>query len=153
MSNTKIYYLSNGEFIVTSVAAEIHTILGSCVSVCLRDKITSIAGINHFMVPGAPDIKTGNPNQGYFSTAILVRSMLKRGCLIKNMEAKVFGGANTMVPNDQYAMGTRNIEVANALLLQFGIKILARHTGGRFGRKIIFNTTTGKVKMRLLNKV
>jgi chemotaxis receptor (MCP) glutamine deamidase CheD len=38
------------------------------------------------------------------------------------------------------------------LLKQAGIQITARHTGGYSGRKIIFNTGTGKVKMYTLSK-
>ncbi|GAA0894682.1 chemoreceptor glutamine deamidase CheD [Fulvivirga kasyanovii] len=153
MSDVKMYNLINGNFIVTSGNTEIHTILGSCVSVCLWDPLTRVAGMNHFMVPGTPDAINGNPNQGYFSIHVLVNSMLKRGCSILNIEAKIFGGSNSLTPNIQYAIGTRNAAVADMLLVQYGIKILARHTGGHHGRKVIFNTATGKVKMKLLSNV
>lgn len=109
--------------------------------------------MNHYMFPGSIDAKNGNANQGYFSIGVLVNSMLKRGCSTENIEAKIFGGANALTPNIQYAIGTRNATVADMLLVQYGIKILARHTGGHLGRKVIFNTATGKVKMKLLKNL
>ena len=151
MSTAKVHFLISGEFIITSMPIEIHTILGSCVSVCLWDKVLKIAGMNHYMTPGAPHTKTSNRNQGYFSTHILIRSMLNRGCVTENIEAKIFGGADSIVSN-RYAMGARNVEVADVLLKQHSIKILASHTGGHLGRKVIFNAATGKVKMKLLSK-
>jgi Chemotaxis protein; stimulates methylation of MCP proteins len=51
-----------------------------------------------------------------------------------------------------FKVGVRNVEVARQVLNQFEIPVVARHIGGTSGRKIIFNTSTGKVKMILLNK-
>ena len=38
------YYVSSGEEIIT-------TVLGSCVSACIRDTRIGIGGMNHFMLP------------------------------------------------------------------------------------------------------
>ena len=40
-----------GEFYVTVHDEIVSTILGSCVSACIRDPITGIGGMNHFMLP------------------------------------------------------------------------------------------------------
>ena len=41
-----------GEYFVTQRDLVIVTVLGSCVSVCLRDRLSGIGGMNHFMLPG-----------------------------------------------------------------------------------------------------
>jgi chemotaxis receptor (MCP) glutamine deamidase CheD len=38
------------------------------------------------------------------------------------------------------------------VLSDFHIPVKAQHTGGSQGRKIVFNTLTGKVQMKLLQK-
>lgn len=154
MPPLKRYFITNGQFLITTVAAEIYTVLGSCVSVCLWDKQRKMGGMNHYLMPGSRETHSGDPDQGHSSTSMLIRSMLNRGASIDNMEAKIFGGCNSWASSDQtiFSVGHRNVAVADELLKDAGIQITARHTGGYSGRKIIFNTGTGKVKMFVLSK-
>jgi chemotaxis protein CheD len=153
MTERKKFYLFAGQFLITTVPAEIITVLGSCVSVCLWDREKRIAGMNHYLLPGTETADAGNANRGNTSTRMLIRSMLNRQCRIENLEAKVFGGCNSLYPQESlYVIGKRNIEMAKKILDEECIPIAACHTGGAFGRKIIFNTRTGKVRMRLLKK-
>jgi chemotaxis protein CheD len=39
-----------GEYYVTKGDKLIVTVLGSCVAVCLRDKVSGVGGMNHFFV-------------------------------------------------------------------------------------------------------
>jgi chemotaxis protein CheD len=138
---------------ITTIAANIHTILGSCVSVCLRDTALKMAGINHYLLPGSPQSSPGNANHGHSSIRMLIRSMTNRGAKIENMEAKIFGGCNSWVREaGLLSVGRKNIDVATLLLKEAGISIIAQDTGGICGRKIIFNTATGKVKVYVLTK-
>ena len=41
-----------GEYYVTTAGEMIVTVLGSCVSACVRDVRLGIGGMNHFMLPG-----------------------------------------------------------------------------------------------------
>ena len=41
-----------GEYFATTRDLVVVTVLGSCVSVCLRDRRSGIGGMNHFMLPG-----------------------------------------------------------------------------------------------------
>ena len=43
------YYFTNDDMMIT-------TVLGSCVSACIRDRVSGIGGMNHFMLPDG-----GNP--------------------------------------------------------------------------------------------
>jgi chemotaxis protein CheD len=149
----KRYTVFPGQFIITSVPALISTVLGSCVSVCLWDKETKIGGMNHYLLPGTLEDSAGNPNRGITSIRLLYKSMLNRNVKPGNLEAKVFGGCNSMYrDNDVYKVGERNIAVAMDLLNELGVTVVAHNTGGEYGRKIVFNTANGKVRMRLLKR-
>lgn len=149
----KKYFITDGQFIITTVPAHINTVLGSCVSVCVWDKKLKIGGMNHYLMPGSELSTAGNPNHGYTAIPMLIRSMINRGAQRENMEAKIFGGCNSWVHRDHlFAVGAKNVDMADLLLKAAGISIAAQHTGGVYGRKIVFNTLTGKVKVYLLTK-
>ena len=152
MTALKKYTIFAGQAIVTSAPALISTVLGSCVSVCLRDKKTGVSGLNHFLLPGIPSDEATNLNRGLTSTAALIRSMLNRNATTDTLEAKVFGGCNSLYQNDIYRVGERNITIAFAVLKAFEIRVVAKHVGGSHGRKIVFNTSTGKVRVEILSK-
>jgi chemotaxis protein CheD len=153
MSELKKYTVFPGQFIITTAPALISTVLGSCVSVCLWDKEKHVSAMNHYLLPGTVDDEPGNANRGITATRMLIRSMINRQVKIENLEAKVFGGCNSLYRNnDLYKVGERNITAAYDVLKEFEISVKAHHTGGAYGRKIVFNTVTGKVRMRLLVK-
>ncbi|MEJ1237167.1 chemotaxis protein CheD [Chryseolinea sp. T2] len=131
----------------------VFTVLGSCVSVCLWDKRSKVAAMNHYLLPGSSEDHTGDANRGYLSINLMVRSLKNRKVNLRDVEAKVFGGSNSLYKEkDIYKIGERNVAMALELLKQYGISVVAHHVGGEFGRKIVFNTATGKVRMRLLKK-
>ena len=78
--------------------------------------------------------------------------MLNRCATSDTLEAKVFGGCNSLYANDIYKVGERNIAIALAVLKAFEIRVVAKHVGGSHGRKIVFNTATGKVRVEILSK-
>ncbi|MES2733049.1 MAG: chemotaxis protein CheD [Bacteroidota bacterium] len=149
----KKHFLMTGQMLITTVPTEIITVLGSCISVCLWDNRLKMAGMNHYLLPGHDREEAGNANRGHSSIRMLIRSMLNRQSSIEHLEAKIFGGSNSLyLHNDQFEVGKRNIEVALQVLKEYNIRLVANQTGGCYGRKIIFNTSTGKVRMKLLKK-
>jgi chemotaxis protein CheD len=145
--------LQPGQFVVANAPAIISTVLGSCVSVCLWDKVLKIGGMNHYLLPGTDQEEAGNANRGITATPLLIRSLLNRNCKIENLEAKVFGGCNSLYRKDDiFRVGERNIYTAFHILGEHHIPIAAHDVGGTSGRKIVFNLATGKVRMRLLVK-
>lgn len=153
MMSVKRYTVFPGQFIITSVPATIVTVLGSCVSVCLFEKDLRLAGMNHYLLPGNEEDKAGNPNRGLTSTRMLIRSMLNRKSMIENLEAKIFGGCNSLYKdNDMFKIGERNVVVAKEILNEHGIPVVAQHIGGSQGRRIELNSDTGKVRLQLLKE-
>ena len=148
---SKTYFLHEGQFMITSLPSEIMTVLGSCVSVCLWDKARNIGGMNHYLLPGNKQDIAGNASLGYSSIRMLIRSMLNRQSSIENLEAKIFGGCNSIYKDDTFTVGQRNIDIAIQSLQEAGIQIVVNHTGGKCGRKVVFNTQTGAVKMKFVS--
>lgn len=153
MKDLKKFTVFAGQIVITSAPALITTVLGSCVSVCLWDSTTRFAGMNHYLLPGTSEDKPDNANRGVMSIPLLIKSFVNRKISIDGLEAKVFGGCNSIYQNtDLYRIGERNVAIAIEILKSYHIKIAAQHTGGQYGRKIVMNSTTGKVHMRLLIK-
>jgi chemotaxis protein CheD len=91
-----------------------------------------------------------SPKFGNIATEKLIEKMQRNGSSLKNIVAKVFGGANQM--NSSMNIGARNIEIAKEVLAHYGISIVAENVGGNVGRKLKYNTGTGQVMMKFLNK-
>lgn len=46
-----------GEYYATNKDMALVTVLGSCVSACIRDRDSGIGGMNHFMLPSSGSMK------------------------------------------------------------------------------------------------
>lgn len=145
-----------GEFYVTGDPEEVLvTVLGSCVSACIRDPYTQIGGMNHFMLVankagsgGAWGGEVESARFGNFAMEKLINGMLKRGCQRERMEIKVFGGAN--VTNTRNEIGTDNAAFVLRYLEAEGLRCVAQDLGGFHPRRILYFPMTGKVVRRLL---
>lgn len=142
-----------GEFYVTAKPDEmLVTVLGSCVSACIRDPSCGIGGMNHFMLPHS---KGGNwagdlesTRFGNFAMEKLINELLKAGCSRSALEIKVFGGGN--VTDTQNAIGTDNSDFIVSYLKAEGLRCVAQDLRGQLPRRIHYAPATGKVIRRLL---
>ncbi|MBN1181244.1 MAG: chemotaxis protein CheD [Bacteroidales bacterium] len=132
----------------------VNTILGSCVSVCLYDHTLKIGGINHFMLPFWNGQGLPTPKYGNIAIEKLIEKMELLGSKRFNIIAKVFGGGE-VIDNQttQFNIGERNINLALSLLDEYKIPIIGSSLGGKKGRKIQFNTSTGEVKQKYIAKI
>jgi chemotaxis protein CheD len=148
-----IVKLLPGEFYVTPKSDEVlATILGSCVSACIRDRRAGIGGMNHFMLPLAQGRGWGDDPQstryGNFAMEKLINELIKAGCSRDRMEIKVFGGGNVTESNQ--AIGTQNAEFVLRYLQAEGLSCAAQDLGGQLPRRIHFFPATGRVIRRIL---
>ncbi len=147
------HFLFPGGLYVSAPECLITTVLGSCVSVCLWDPLLRAGGMNHFMLPLWNGEGLATPKYGSIAMDKLLEKMLKLGCLQQRLVAKVFGGANLSGTDHQILMiGDRNIMLALQTLEQWGIPVTASDLGGRYGRKLIMNTSTGEVLLGRNNR-
>ena len=142
-------FIHSGEIFVGVKPTEITTVLGSCVAVCLFDKLEKIGAMNHYLLPLWNGNGLQTPKFGNISIPRMIENMENIGCSTRNMEAKLFGGANihdTKLEN--MMIGKKNVLIAKEILKQHGIPIAAEDTGGTVGRRILMHSDLGKVLMR-----
>jgi chemotaxis protein CheD len=149
----KSHYLYPAALFAEPEPHMVDTILGSCVAVCLYDPVKKIGGINHFMLPFWNGTGLASPKYGNIAIQKLLDKMLALGSEKKNIQAKVFGGGEVVeTKSNLFRIGERNIEIALKMLQEQKIHITAKSVGGTLGRKIRFNTETGVVLMKLIQK-
>jgi chemotaxis protein CheD len=130
-------------------SAQIVTILGSCVAVCLWDPVLQIGGINHFMLPLWNGQGLASPRYGNIAIEKLVSRLEYLGSKRIDLKAKIFGGGEVIDSGtNQFQIGKRNIAVAREYLTEYNIPIVSSSVGGKLGRKILFYTDTGEVRQR-----
>jgi chemotaxis protein CheD len=94
-----------------------------------------------------------SPKFGNIAINKIIEKMISMGSIQRNLVAKVFGGGNVIETNNaQFMIGDRNIAIALEMLKDLQIKIVSQSLGGSLGRKIQFNTLTGEVKQRIIEK-
>lgn len=145
-------YLHPSNLFVNKKPHIVSTVLGSCVSVCLWDQTVRAGGINHYMLPLWNGEGLQSPRYGNIAIAKLIEKMLSIGCKRSNLKAKVFGGAsiNQVADGNFLNIGERNIIIARDVLAEEGVSIVSSDVGGKYGRRLIFFTETGKVKIKIV---
>lgn len=143
-----------GEYFVTDRDIALVTTLGSCVSACIRDRVTGVGGMNHFMLPEV-GLDAGNPaatsaRYGAYAMEVLINDLLKRGAKRANLEAKVFGGGNVLDGLTLANVGERNAAFVLGFLALENIPLAARDLLGANPRKVCFFPRTGRVLVRKL---
>ena len=151
-----------GEYYVTSSREMITTLLGSCVSACVRDRRTGVGGMNHFMLPDFVDgggtewcvtEENAGTRYGTFAMEHLINDVLRLGARRRDLEVKVFGGGRVL--QLQFDVAERNIEFVENYCRVRGISIVAQDLGGESPRKIKYLPSTGQVfvkKLKLKNR-
>ena len=144
-----------GEYYVTQENELIATVLGSCVSACIRDKESGIGGMNHFMLPetNAGKLKKDGDaivgiatRYGNYAMEHLINTILSNGGKRKNLEVKVFGGGKIISALTD--VGMKNIDFVLSYIDQEGLKLLSQDLGDIYPRKIIYFPKTGRVAMK-----
>lgn len=148
-----IVKISPGDYYITDQDEMITTVLGSCISACIRDVRMGIGGMNHFMIP-VKCPHTSNPEQdmdtryGTYAMEHLINDIYKHGGTRKNLEIKLFGAGNVLVGSGN--VGAKNIKFVRDFIHTEGYKITSENLGGDNPRKINYSPMTGKVMMKKL---
>ena len=144
------YYVTNNELIVT--------VLGSCVSACIRDPAMAIGGMNHFMLPASADMNGSSFNSeatryGNFAMEKLINDILKNGGRREELEIKLFGGGKVIAHMHQADVGNRNIAFARDYVQMEGFRITAEDMGDIYPRKVVYDPISGKVQVKKLRRL
>lgn len=141
-----------GEYFVTAANVLMVTVLGSCVSACIRDREKGIGGMNHFMLAdsGEASAVSSSARYGTYAMEILINHLLKLGARKSNLEAKVFGGGRVMALLSSSQVGERNSKFVIDFLRTEGIAVAAQDLLDIYPRKVYFFPHNGKVLVKKL---
>jgi chemotaxis protein CheD len=135
-----------GEFYVTKQDEIITTVLGSCVSTCMRDARAGVAGLNHFMLPEDPSGAGGaSARYGVFAKEQLVNGLLRHGARRERLEVKIFGGGR-VIPG-MGDVGRSNVDFIHDFLAEEHMPITVEDVGLDVARRVRFHAATGKVRV------
>ncbi len=149
-----------GEYYVTRAGEMIATVLGSCVSAAIRDPITRVGGMNHFMLPKTcandsalwkDTTVSAATRYGSFAMEHLINDILKTGARRDRLEVKLFGGGKVLKAMTD--VGRKNISFAHGYLRNEGLHIASEDTGDYYPRKVLFFPESGRVMVKKLRTV
>ena len=163
MSNRlPIIRIGGGEYFASDSEVMISTLLGSCVAVCLYDPFQKVAGMNHIMssrkeyTASEQVCYQEDGKYGFCAMDLLIREMMQKGAVFKNMRAKIFGGASLFKPYNEctieYCVGEENIRFVMNYLKINSIPIVSKAVGGEYGKVIRFYSDNYTVKVRKIEK-
>ena len=160
-------FLQIGKLIIAKQPTKIWTVLGSCVAVIIYSKHKKIGAMCHAQLPvrdwhGEPcsancpnacHVKVAADNDLRFvSCAVnyMVKKLNSMGIKNSELHTAIIGGSNAFnIFNDGKSVGQKNAEKAIQMLKDYRLRIIKIDTGGRRGRKVTFNSSTGEIKVVL----
>ena len=151
-SDARLYHVVIGEQAVGGGGNRVLvTTLGSCVAACARDPVAAIGGMNHFLLPEAPEgVHDAGPatRYGRAAMAALIEALLAAGCRRDRLEFKVFG-AGRIIPS-RFDIAGLNAEFILSYLRQEGLTLVGHDLGGSFARRVFYYPATGRVMRRVV---
>ncbi|MFA6313412.1 MAG: chemoreceptor glutamine deamidase CheD [Sterolibacterium sp.] len=142
-----------GEYYASTSNMVLVTVLGSCISACIRDREKNIGGMNHFMLANGGNTdqpSSASARYGVYAMEVLINHLLKLGARRGNMEAKVFGGGRVMSSLSSSQIGERNSRFVLDFLKTEGIPVLARDLLDIYPRKVYFFPSSGRALVKKL---
>lgn len=149
-----------GEYYVTRADEAVSTVLGSCISACVRDPQRGVGGMNHFMLPEDVTMGTNDwldpaiglaTRYGSYAMESLINDLLKLGAVRERLEIKLFGGGQILAAMTD--VGGRNIQFIRNYIAIEGYRIAAEDLGGSQPRKVVYFPTTGRARLRKLRPI
>ena len=127
------------------------TVVGSCVAIMFYDKKHAVGGMIHVMLGYSKDRKD-NPAK-YADTGIpfLIRLMAQNGAGAHRLVgAKIAGGGEMFdVLNTENSVSRNNVRDVKEILEEHKIRVIAEDCGGKAGRRVTFDITTGQVVVEM----
>jgi chemotaxis protein CheD len=148
-----------GDYYVAEPGEWIGTVLGSCVSACVRDVRLGIGGMNHFMLPtdsldggtwiGSPSASAAT-RFGNVAMERLINEILKRGGQREQLEFKLVGGGKVL--DALTDIGARNIQFVREYTQTEGFRVVGEDLGDVYPRKVLFEPATGSARVKKLTR-
>ena len=153
-----IVFLKPAELYVALSPTIISTVLGSCVAVTMYSRRTGLAAMCHAILPQCMEGECPDGQCSWRAKYLncilpeMVKIFREKGVRPADIETGVFGGATVLsslyVINVEQTVGWRNMRVGLSQLKELGIRVSVRNLGGTVGRKIQFETDSGRVVVK-----
>lgn len=144
-----------GQYYVSLHGEGISTMLGSCVSACIRDRMLGVGGMNHFMLPmkhADVDLRPSQPSDanryGNYAMETLINDILKYGGRREHLEVKIVGGGQIL--EKMTNIGRMNIDFTRTYVLTEGLNCLGEDVGDIYPRKVEYFPADGRVRVKKL---
>lgn len=144
-----------GEYYVSAANEMVSTVLGSCISACIRDPKIGVGGMNHFMLPrddrqiaGTSPCLSSAARYGNYAMEHMINTILSHGGKRERLEIKLFGGGRML--HSVTDIGSRNILFIHDYLSIETLPVAAEDLGGLHPRKVLYFPASGRVLLRKL---
>ena len=142
MESDDSFFLKPGAMIISREPKSIHTVLGSCVSVCVWDYMNGVGGMNHFIYHHAMS-NARSCRYGDVAVPYLIKVLIDAGGKMNHFKAHIVGGSQSLIPES--IVGDQNIRIAKELMSYYGIPIETTDVGGTNFRKVVFHNLDGEI--------
>ena len=149
-----------GEHYVTRADETVCTVVGSCVSTCVRDTRRGVGGMNHFLLPhstandegDADTTSTGKFRRSHAAMERLINDILMLGGRAQDIEITLVGGGHIAqgIPAE---LGTFNIELVRSYVQAEGLRIAGEDVGDVFPRRIQYFPSSGQITVKKLTAI
>lgn len=130
------------------------TVLGSCVSACMRDPVARVGGMNHYMLPSSDDglWDGGPPSMRFGSVAMkqLVEDIVEAGGQRERLEVKLVGGARMF--DYDVDVGELNCRFAFDFVRTMGMTPVSVDLRGTMARRVHYMPWDGRLWVRSLSR-
>jgi chemotaxis protein CheD len=131
--------------------------LGSCIAVCIYDRLVKVGGMVHVVLPRHDGPVDGNWGK-FANTAVpqLLGQVIKNGGMKYRLTVKIAGGAQmTHAPGlrDTFRTGERNLAEVKAALLQENVLLAEADVGGNTGRTVKMYIDTGTITVKTVGGI
>ncbi len=140
--------LDIGDVVAGQGQLVLHTLLGSCVAVCLRDPVSGVGGMNHILVPSSTTDVGWTTRCGVQAMELLINEVMKLGADRRRLVAKAFGGANVLQGFQSPTVGELNASFVRQFLKEERIPLVAERLGGARAVTVSFHLDSGDVIVR-----
>jgi chemotaxis protein CheD len=160
----KTVHVGIGEYAVVGADSLLVTVLGSCVGLVMYDKLHKVAGLAHIYLPDSTagfrrdtregeHLLSGAPKYADLLVPRLLEAMIAAGAEKEHFLTYVVGGASIYdFPDDSpLNIGKKNLEKTRDLLKALGMRHMEIKVGGKSGRHVTFDASTGDITVREFN--
>ncbi len=137
---TKKYMLKSGYLVVNKTRFLVYGVLGSGLFLALWDQKHCYSGCCSFQYPTTLLSHKYTTNYGNVAIRHLIKKMQSEGSNIDDLKAHILGCGEKK--NNKF--GDKNLQIAKKILKKKSIEILSCDTGGKMGRKFVYDTFAGQ---------